>query len=253
MVQQRREPCILVLSCYFTHTVQPTWHACPALRPGRVVLAVFSSASPLPSTASAAACAALFGGFAGTTGLSDFPCSSISGVRPQPSLSGPPGDQPDGRAWDLPVLAHGDSAHARVLRPRGVRRQLAITLPAMLPSAYADNVGTPMTMISRLNSPACTYPCQRFARPRGRRRMTRGHRGSLLLRCRALSSPSPCRFIPAHLHLSQSTASESCLLHDSSFSAHGALSPNIHRCSTARVAPNAGTWACVAGRTPDDG
>ena len=28
--------------------------------------------------------------------------------------------------------------------------------------------------------------------------MTRGHRGSLLLRCRALSSPSPCRFIPAH-------------------------------------------------------
>src|SRR5215218_10909526 len=29
--------------------------------------------------------------------------------------------------------------------------------------------------------------------------MTWGHRGSLLLRCRALSSPSPCRFIPAHL------------------------------------------------------
>ena len=28
--------------------------------------------------------------------------------------------------------------------------------------------------------------------------MTRGHRGSLLLRCRALASPSPCRFIPAH-------------------------------------------------------
>jgi hypothetical protein len=28
--------------------------------------------------------------------------------------------------------------------------------------------------------------------------MTRGHRGSLFLRCRALSSPSPCRFIPAH-------------------------------------------------------
>ncbi len=27
--------------------------------------------------------------------------------------------------------------------------------------------------------------------------MTRGHRESLLLRCRALSSPSPCRFIPA--------------------------------------------------------
>jgi aromatic-L-amino-acid decarboxylase len=28
--------------------------------------------------------------------------------------------------------------------------------------------------------------------------MTRGHRGSLRLRCRSLSYPSPCRFIPAH-------------------------------------------------------
>jgi len=34
-------------------------------------------------------------------------------------------------------------------------------------------------------------------RPCGRRRMTRGHGGSLLLRRRAFSSPSPCRFIPA--------------------------------------------------------
>src|SRR6478735_1567833 len=39
-----------------------------------------------------------------------------------------------------------------------------------------------------------------------RQRMTRGHRDSLRLRCRAFSSPSPCRFIPAlsppvHPHL----------------------------------------------------
>ena len=34
--------------------------------------------------------------------------------------------------------------------------------------------------------------------PHGRRRRTRGHRGSLLLRCKALSSSSSCRFIPAH-------------------------------------------------------
>src|SRR6266571_7835273 len=80
--------------------------------------------------------------------------------------------------------------------------------------------------ISRLNSPARTYRCRRFAcaltgtnarlaatvgrysfdaglshshltAGLSRRTMTRGHRGSLLLRCRALSSPSPCRFIPA--------------------------------------------------------
>src|SRR5207247_867952 len=51
---------------------------------------VFPLASPLPSTTSAAACAAVFGGFAGTTGLSDFPQSSISGLRPWPSPHGPP-------------------------------------------------------------------------------------------------------------------------------------------------------------------
>jgi hypothetical protein len=28
-----------------------------------------------------------------------------------------------------------------------------------------DSVGTPKILISRLNSPACTYPCQRFATP----------------------------------------------------------------------------------------
>jgi len=38
-----------------------------------------------------------------------------------------------------------------------------IALPAMWPSALSDGVGTPITLISRLNSPACTYPCQRFA------------------------------------------------------------------------------------------
>ena len=35
----------------------------------------------------------------------------------------------------------------------------------MLPSAYPHDVGTPDYLISRLNSPACTYPCPRFAAP----------------------------------------------------------------------------------------
>src|SRR5207244_9134771 len=102
---------------------------CPALRPGRVLLVVFPLASPLPSTTSAAGGPALFGGFAGNTGLSDFPRSCISGVRPRPFLSGPPHHHLGGQSRDLPVLAHGDSVHAQVLRPRGVPRQLAITLP----------------------------------------------------------------------------------------------------------------------------
>jgi hypothetical protein len=117
---------------------------CPALRPERVSLVAFPSAGPLPSTASAASPWALFGGFAGTTGPSDFARSFISGLRPRPSLSGPPSHhQWADESWDLPVLAHGDSAHAQVLRPRGVRRRLAKTPPAMLPSAYRESVGTP--------------------------------------------------------------------------------------------------------------
>jgi hypothetical protein len=37
-----------------------------------------------------------------------------------------------------------------------------ITPPAMLPSGLFNGVGTPNSLISRLNSPACTYPFQRF-------------------------------------------------------------------------------------------
>ena len=62
----------------------------PALRPGRVLLAVFPSASPLPSTASATGRPVLFGRFVGTTGLSDSPSSCIEGLRPWPSPRGPP-------------------------------------------------------------------------------------------------------------------------------------------------------------------
>ena len=38
-----------------------------------------------------------------------------------------------------------------------------ITPPAMLPSGHVDGVGSPIALISRLNSPASTHPCQRFA------------------------------------------------------------------------------------------
>jgi hypothetical protein len=49
-------------------------------------------------------------------------------------------------------------------------------------------------------------------RPCERRRMTRDHRGSLPLRCRAFSSPSPWRFIPA-LQKDQLRALRSALNH----------------------------------------
>src|SRR5450631_3786856 len=108
----------------------------PALCPGRVLLSVFPLVMPLSSTASAAGTTpALFGRFAGTTGMSDFPGSFIPGLPPQRCLDVPPGHPPVGRSWDLPVLAHEGSTHALVLRPRGVHQRLAISPPAVLPSA----------------------------------------------------------------------------------------------------------------------
>ena len=57
----------------------------------RAVLGVdaFLSTSPLPSTLSAAETPALFESFSGTMGLSDFPRSSIIGLRPWPFRCGP--------------------------------------------------------------------------------------------------------------------------------------------------------------------
>ena len=69
----------------------------PALGPGRGLLVAFSLPRPLPSPASAAGEPALFDGFAGTTGLSDFSRPCISGVPPKRSLSGPTHHHQNGR------------------------------------------------------------------------------------------------------------------------------------------------------------
>src|ERR1700730_2818392 len=64
----------------------------------------FPLARPLPSVPSATGCPALFGDFIGTTGLSDFPCPFIVGLRPWTSRrvpqfhplrvsTGPPGSR----------------------------------------------------------------------------------------------------------------------------------------------------------------
>lgn len=46
--------------------------------------------------------------------------------------------------------------HARGLRLRGVFRALALTLPSVSPSAMLNDVGTPVAIISQLNTlPAC--------------------------------------------------------------------------------------------------
>src|SRR6266849_1848879 len=139
----------------------------------------------------------LFAGFAGTTGLCDFPCPFIDGLRPWTSHRDP--WVPSAHAWtrDLPVLAQDASVHARGLRPRRVRH----------PSPSRDGWycllqklrhGHPGRLCFRGSIPGLHVPLSTLqAHPRGRAHMTRGHCGWLPLQCLALSSIAPCRFIPA--------------------------------------------------------
>ena len=82
---------------------------CPALSPGRVLLAAFPSRRPLPSSTSAAAIAALFGTFTGTMSLSDFPGPFIEGVPPKRSPRVPP-------PTDLPPREPSKTGHHRQTR-----------------------------------------------------------------------------------------------------------------------------------------
>ena len=47
----------------------------------------------------------------------------------------------------------------------GPARRLAHSAAGDVAFHLSDSVGTPIVAISRLNRPACTCPCQRFATP----------------------------------------------------------------------------------------
>ena len=184
----------------------------PALCPGRAALSVFPLASPLSSADSAPVwvCAVsprtgLFAGLAGTTGLSDCPSPFISGLRPQPSPSGPhligawaAVGSPGSRAWNLRTCLGSPTA-------RGPWTARDLTPPPVLPSTFVT-VWAPRCCLFRgsIARPARPLPTLR-PRPYGHRRMARGHRGSLALRCRTPSFLVPCRFIPAHHEATKST------------------------------------------------
>ena len=156
---------------------------CPALRPGRDSLAAFPSARPLSSTASAAASTALFGGLQVLRACLTSRGRASRAYRRSVPLTArhPPICHPanhkgrgitdrHGRPRDLPVLEHGNFCACQVLRPRGVPRRLAITPPAMLPSACFDGVGTPEPLFrGSIAQPAQPLPTLR-RRPRESRR-----------------------------------------------------------------------------------
>src|SRR5713101_7495931 len=156
VVEQRGEPRPLVPTCCFTHTEQVARRAGPAPRPGR---------GRLPDV--------LLGRSPSLHALRRWPSTVVRALRRYYATVRLPTDvrvgllaqgllQParhtfhDGRRWGLPVLARGVSIHAWGLRLRGVRRMLAIAHPSVLPSAMRNDVGTPVAIISQLNTqPAC--------------------------------------------------------------------------------------------------
>ena len=101
------------------------------------------TASPLP---------ALFGTFPGTTPISDFPAACTSGLRPRAFPDRPQGHRPLGNRWDLPVLGHRVSAHARVFDSVGPDRRSRLSWRPAWPSRPDNPVGTPRGVISELNS-----------------------------------------------------------------------------------------------------
>ncbi len=84
-----------------------------------------------------------------------------------------------------------EQRHLRALELVGVDRDDWET-----PVVRASAPRSDLSFRGSIDQPART-PTDASERPHGQPRTARGHRGSLLLRCRALSSPCPCRFIPA--------------------------------------------------------
>ena len=176
----------------------------PAPCPERVALSVFPSVSPLSSSGSAPArvrAAAPRGVVRRSRryyGPVRLPTHLGLTASAFPERSAP--DQGAGERWALPVLAHGASVHAMVLRPRGVRGRLALAPSAGVAFRLFPRRRHPVGRIFRgsIARPART-PTDASPSPRGYRRTARGHRGSLALRCRTPSFLTPCRFIPAHV------------------------------------------------------
>ncbi len=155
-------------------------------------------ARPLPSIPSAAGCPALVGDFAGTTGLSDFPCPFIIGVCPRTSRhdpqhhllrvdTGPPGSRARCFRTCTGSLTARDRGASRDIDASRVAFRLLLRRRRPGGSYFRGSIPGLHVPLSTLRS--CPYEQQR---------MTRGRRGPLTLQRMTLSFTTPRRFIPAH-------------------------------------------------------
>ena len=118
-------------------------------------------------------------------------CPASAFRLPGPDCSTQPQRRsPGSRAYGFPACW--------ALRLRGTPLSLAFTAAQMLPSPSDNRVGIPNKFFGAL-SPSPSFPLFTLrSLPHDNQRKTRGQNGSLFLSCRALSSPTICRFIPAH-------------------------------------------------------
>src|SRR5712692_2790142 len=191
--------------------------ACTLARPcvrSALACGVFRSANRLPSSPSAARCRALFETFSGTTRLSDFPGSSISGVRPQTSRCAPP-----------PCLSGSWRRH-------GISRIACEVFPCM--HRVSDPVGSPPISRCRWagyglpHEGTASAPHSRYFRgsipglhvplltlrhpPYGWPRIARGRHGSLLLCRTTLAFATPRRLSRRNPSTPLSPGLGTCLL-----------------------------------------
>ncbi len=83
------------------------------------------------------------------------------------------------------------------LRPRRTDQNLALSLLSMLPSAHVNRVGVRVVSFrGSMATPPILY--LRFAGSLAVAAQDSRPSGSLFLSCKALSSSTSCRFIPAH-------------------------------------------------------
>src|ERR1022692_278940 len=199
MVEQGSEPLLLSFPCCFPHTVQPLGHALPALCRVHVQLSdVLPRLCPsLPSLRGRLpSLVQLVHRYYGTVRL----LRHVHVRRAACGLHGPALILRPRRAGDLPVLVHVVSQHARVLRLRRTEQPLAMSAAAVLPSSYSEWSRHPDLRAVRSSIAPPTDASVYASRNTSRcpRQDSRSGWIRYFLSCRALASPTTCRFSPAH-------------------------------------------------------
>src|SRR5713101_3792825 len=199
MVEQSGEPLLLSFLCCLPHTVQSLGHALPALcrvhvRLNDVLPRLYPSLPSLRRRLSSLV--RLVHRYYGAVRL----LQHVHVRRAACGLRGPALIIKPRRTGDLPVLVHVVSQRARVLRLRRTDNPLAMYVAAVLPSSYSEWSRHPDLRAFRSSIAPPTDASVYASRNTSRCPLQDSRSGWIryFLSCRALASPTTCRFSPAH-------------------------------------------------------